>query len=180
MKYCGVIPISSLAGFWEFHPYMHLFSFRKPFYDLYICTSPRNLHKLLVVLFSHLTPMTSCQQLSDYHCVSLMPRSHPLIIRNVSGNSWALSWLGGVSSLIYRTALYQASIFSLWNNAMWYRHVINGLSLDCWQPKRFSCHQTPPHILQQLFWCALGTTTSSKDCTHCPQYSLLAVQQLVG
>ena len=126
---------------------MHLFSFSKPFYDLYICTSPRNLHKLLVVLFSHLTPMTSCHQLSDYHCVSLMPRPHPLIIRNVSGNSWALSWLGRVSSLIYRTALYQVSIFSLWNNAMWYRHVINGLSLDCWQPKTIQLSpDTPTYI----------------------------------
>ena len=30
-KCCRSNPISSLVGFWEFHPYMHLFSFRKLF-----------------------------------------------------------------------------------------------------------------------------------------------------
>ena len=35
-KCCGVTPIYSLVGFLEFHPYMHLFSFRKTLCDLFL------------------------------------------------------------------------------------------------------------------------------------------------
>ena len=68
-KYCSVSPIN--GWFWGFHPYMGLFSSRKPFCDLFIycplivalivfCHTP--IRKCLLMLF------VSCREHSQHRC----------------------------------------------------------------------------------------------------------------